>query len=811
MAGLVLRTLLLAVFSGKTQARAFWSSSPATLGSQDGDDYILKTGYPVGNGRLGAMQYGPPGSEHILLNVDSLWSGGPFESSNYTGGNPSVPKYTALPEIRELIFQNGTGNVDGLLGNGTSYGSYRLLGDIGISMDGISNYISYKRTLDLNTGTHTTTFGENGTNFNSTLFCTYPDKVCVYNIASDNDLPAVSISIQNDLMDQTLLTATCGNGFARMTGYTQAGPPEGMKFDAVARAIQEQSGSTTSCSGGNLTITPASGQREIGIVIGAGTNYDQTKGNAENMYSFKGADPCPQVDAVTSQAAAKTYADLLTAHIEDYQALHGAFELLLPDPNGSAEIETASLIAAYSSAADAGDPFLEALLFDYARYLLIASSRENSLPANLQGRWAESLAPAWSGDYHANINLQMNYWVADQTGLGRLSTALRDYMEQTWVPRGRETARLLYDAPGWVVHNEMNIFGHTAMKEGSEWANYPLAPAWMMQHVWNHYDYTRNATWLRTQGYPLLKGVAEFWLSQLQDDAFTKDGTLVVNPCNSPEHGPTTFGCAHYQQEIHHVFEAVLSSAAVVAEPDAQFLSSVKTSLGRLDKGLHFTSWGGVKEWKLPDAYGYDDNANDTHRHLSHLTGWFPGHSIAAFQGGYGANASIQAAVRKTLIARGNGTGDDADAGWAKVWRAACWARLNATTEAYSELRYAIDRNFAGNGFGMYSGVDPPFQIDANFGIGGAVLSMLVVDLMSAYGSPADDAGMVRTVVLGPAIPSRWAGGSVKGLRIRGGGSVDFSWNTDGVVNQAVLTGNSTNVELVNVRGEDLRGSEVAV
>jgi alpha-L-fucosidase 2 len=448
--------------------------------------------------------------------------------------------------------------------------------------------------------------------------------------------------------------------------------------------------------------------------------------------------------------------------------------------------------------------------------MLITSSRDNSLPANLQGRWAEQLSPAWSADYHANINLQMNYWAADQTGLTKTQPALWNYMQDTWVPRGTETARLLYNASGWVTHSEMNIFGHTAMKDDATWADCesfccsanktlyldlltnadPASAAWMMQHVWDNFDYGRNASWLQAQGYPLIKGVARFWISQLQDDAFSKDGTLVVNPCNSPEHGPTTFGCAHFQQVIHQVFEAVLASGEFVRDKDAAFKNHVTRSLASLDKGLHLTTWGGVKEWKVPDSYGFD--AKNTHRHLSHLVGWHPGYSISSFQGGY-TNGTIQKAVAETLRSRGPGNADDANSGWEKVWRAACWARLNNTEEAYYELRYAIDTNFANNGFSMYSALSAPFQIDANFGLAGAMLSMLVVDLPQRHG----DAG-VRKVVLGPAIPAAWGGGSVKGLRLRGGYAVDFAWDANGMVNAAKLVGHGKPVKLYNVDGQAL-------
>src|SRR5688572_12899869 len=247
-----------------------------------------------------------------------------------------------------------------------------------------------------------------------------------------------------------------------------------------------------------------------------------------------------------------------------------------------------------------------------------------------------------------------------------------------------------------------------------------------MQHVWDHYEYTNDHKWLRDVGYPLIKGVAEFWASQVVPDNFTKDGTLVAVPCNSPEHGPTTFGCAHWQQEIYSVFNMILRGAPIVKEDDHSLINRIKSTMDKLDKGVHYESNGRLKEWKVP--YSYLTDTIPQHRHLSHLSGWFPGYAVSSFLEGF-TDTTIQDGVRDSLVERGTGTGPDADAGWAKVWRSACWARLNDTEKAYFELRYAIDRNFAANGLSMYSALNPPFQIDANFGFGGAVLSMLVVDL----------------------------------------------------------------------------------
>ncbi|KAF8854293.1 glycoside hydrolase family 95 protein-like protein [Acephala macrosclerotiorum] len=767
----------------QARSKAIWSSEPALWND------IIRQAYPIGNGRLGAMPFGSPGAESIVLNIDSLWSGGPFESSSYTGGNPAEEKSEYLPGIRQWIFQDGTGNVSQLLGNGDNYGSYQVYANLSVVIDGVSAANTFRRSLDFDTGLHVTTYAANdGNNYTSTVYCSYPDQVCVYHLSSSTALPKITIALQNQLVDPSLLNVTCGDQYVRLSGITQLGPPTGMKYDGMTRLNTRTGTAVCDPSSGSLVIPASSHIQEFTIVIGAGTNYDQTKGNAENNFSFMGDDPAAYVESITSEAVAKTESDLRAAHSSDYQDLMGQFTLDLPDITGSADLELSEMLDRYAKN-DTSDPYLESLVFSLGRHLFISSERENSLPTNLAGRWSETLTAAWSADYHSNINFQMNHWGVDQTGLGNLQVATWNYMQDTWVPRGTETAELLYGAPGWVVHDEMNIFGHTGMKDTAQWANYPAAAAWMMHHVYDHFSYSQNITWFTAQGYPLLKGIAEFWLSQLQQDAYFNDGTLVVNPCNSPEHGPTTFACTHYQQLLYQLFTNILSSTSSLPtlEPDITFLSNLTASLTKLDQGLHIGSFGEIKEWKIPDSLGYDF-PNDTHRHLSHLIGWYPAYSISSFLSGY-TNATIQSAVRTSLINRGNGTGPDADAGWEKVWRAACWAMLNETEVAYGELRYAIQRNFAGNGLSMYSAKSPPFQIDANFGVVGAVLAMLVVDLPGR-----------EEVVLGPAIPREWGPGGVKGLRVRGGGVVDFEWDGEGVVRSARVTGRE-GLRVVNVEG----------
>lgn len=389
---------------------------------------------------------------------------------------PEVSQPDLDPSSHQLDPDSTFSGVAPLLGSGEGFGAYRTLGNLTITYDGFQNYDFYRRSLDLETGVHTTTVAaSNGTEITTSVFCSYPDNVCVYHVESPSgDIPAMTVSFENRLIEPDTANFTCSaddGGHIRVRGLTQLGPPEGLRFDSVAR-VTGCSGATTSCSDdAKLVVTVPGGRKSVTLVIGAETNFDQSKGTAEHDYSFRGVDPAEYVDTVTDAAARKSYKSLLAAHLQDYQALTSSFSFTLPDPNGSAEKETADVISAYSVDDEQGDPFLEGLLFDYARHLLVASSRPGSLPANLAGRWTEELYPAWNGDYHANINLQMNYWVADQTGLAETQEGLWEYMERNWAPRGAETAKLLYGGEGWVVHNEMNVYGFTAMKEGESWAH----------------------------------------------------------------------------------------------------------------------------------------------------------------------------------------------------------------------------------------------------------------------------------------------------------------------------------------------------
>ena len=346
-------------------------------------------------------------------------------------------------------------DVSALFGSTNNYGNYYVLGNVSISMNHGSSYTNYNRTLDLTSGFHGTQYKVGSTSFQTSIFCSQPAQVCVWHAMSSQKLPQISVTF--DSQQSKLANASCSNGFARLTGLTQTGPPTGMKYDAVAHASKD---AAVSCSGNTLLVQAPSSS--ITVVISAGTNYNQKAGNAANNWNFKGTDPAATVEKTSTNAINAGISALSDGHAADYSALFGAFTLSLPDVNGTTGVETSKAISSYS-ANGGGDPFVEALLFDYSRYLLICSSRENSLPASLQGKWAENLNPSWHSDYHLDINLQMNYWAAAQTGLSKIQSGLWDFIEDTWVARGQVSAQLMYNAPGWIAHTGMNVFGSTGM------------------------------------------------------------------------------------------------------------------------------------------------------------------------------------------------------------------------------------------------------------------------------------------------------------------------------------------------------------
>ncbi|KAH9941246.1 Six-hairpin glycosidase-like protein [Epithele typhae] len=793
-----------------------WYTSQGTADTEFWSEEWL----PVGNGYLAAMLMGGSATEVTQLNIESLWSGGPFQNSSYNGGNkrPDEAAQMAadLAGIRQSIFDSSDGTIgstESLATTPTNYGSYAGAGYLFSTLDLAGDVTDFFRWLDLDAAVHRTSWTQANSSFFRETFCSHPIQACLQhvNTTDGSTLPATTFAYSlNPESGMPIPAVSCfDNSTLQVTGT--AGSP-GMMFELLARVDATGQGASVVCtpSGTNATITVTAATAATITWVG-GTDYDMDAGDAAHNFSFKGPDPHDALVSLIGPATAQDggYDAVVQAHINDYANFMNTFQLDLgqtPDLT----TPTDQLKSAYQT--DVGSPYLEWLTFNLGRYLLAGSGR-GTLPANLQGKWGKDSSNPWGADYHANINLQMNYWFAELTGMD-VAGPLFNYIEKTWVPRGEYTAQVLYNtSEGFVVHDELNTFGHTGMKTGgSSYADYTGANAWMMLHVWDHYSFASGDNeWFRTQGYPLLKSTALFHLNNLFPDLRFNDSTLIVNPCNSPEQSTITMGCSHAQQLLWMLFNAIEKGFNASGDTDTDFLNRVISVRDQMDKGIHIGSWGQLQEWKV-DL----DSPTDTHRHLSHLIGLYPGYSVFNYNATHQAsptanytNDEVIAAVTTSLIHRGDGTGPDADSGWEKVWRAACWAQLKNSTMFYHELTYALERNFGGNLFSLYNPGSPDiFQIDANFGFAAALLNGLV--------STPDVASWddELTIYLLPLSPVPWESGSFTNAHVRLGLAFEVSWTDHGQsLKTATLTAGANTPAGQRVRvmhgGQVLRQLEV--
>ncbi|KAF7760242.1 CAZyme family GH95 [Agaricus bisporus var. burnettii] len=752
------------------------------------------------------MTPGGTGQETVQLNIESLWSGGPFENSAYNGGNKQAGEREAmamaLKDIRQSIFQSPTGNIDNvsvLTTEADNFGSFAGAGYLISNINSTGDIPKYSRYLDLDNAIARTIWTQNDTTFQRTLFCSNPTRACTQHTtitqsrpSATSSLPSLSYVFSRGF-EEGLPTpnVTCVNSDTLQVRGLVGGAS--MTYELLFQAFSPDG--TIHCiqfpvpsgSPPNATIEITGASKEAWITWVGDTNFDQEAGNAASSYSFRGQDPHESLLALlTHSSSTPSFTAILDEHVADYQSVTTKPFALDLGQTPDLDTPTDELMSKYQIDAvnnEAGNVYIEWLTFNFGRYLLSSSAR-GVLPANLQGKWGNGLSQAWGSDYHSNINIQMNYWSADMTNLD-VSKPLFEYFLKNWAPRGAYTAEVLYNTTrGWTVHNEMNIFGHSGMKGGggsnsAQWADYTAANVWMMLHVWDYFDYTNDLDWFKSVGWPLLKGVASFHLDNIFEDLHFNDSSLVVTPCNSPEQPQITFGCAHSQQLIWQLFNAIEKGFAASGDADTAFLDEVRAAQAKIDKGIHIGSWGQLQEWKVDQ-----DSPSDTHRHLSHLIGLFPGYAITSYdptlQGPVVVNGSdvtytkkqVVDAARMSLIHRGNGTGSDADSGWEKAWRAAAHAQLGDATTFYHILTYCIQRNFGPNLFSLYNPMDPDpiFQIDANLAYPAALMNAL----LQAPDVPTLSTPI--TITLLPALPPTWSNGSIRGGRVRGGITVDVAW-----------------------------------
>ncbi|MBT8037011.1 MAG: glycoside hydrolase family 95 protein [Verrucomicrobiae bacterium] len=717
---------------------------------------------PVGNGRMGAMVFGDPNNERIQLNEDSMWAG-ELKDIKLAIGTP-----TDLAEIRQLIDDNQHAKADQEIVKRFSRGgvrrSHQTLGDLHIHWKNTRQPATgYRRQLDLKTGISTTTWKRGNTTFTQEVFCSNPDEALLIKLtAKGTENLHFDIRLDRPLDQGTtthhVKTNTHGEVHSlTMTGQVtqvnaklQTKPIKGMKgvhFAANLDAVSD--GGTINTSNDHLQVK---GAKAVYLKLTAATDFGGRKINITP-------------NSTDSATLPEKFNTLRSRHTQDHAALYNRCRLDLPSSPELAKLPTDQRFAQLRNKSD--DLGLDALIFHYGRYLLIACSRTNGNPANLQGLWNEHIQAPWNNDYHLNINLQMNYWPAEVTNLSDTHQPVFTWMQQL-AKNGSVTAKKQYGMRGWVAHHASELFAQTVMKSArTKWGGWIHGGGWMCQHVWDHYDFTRDTHFLKEIGYPLLSGQARFYLDWLVE----KDGKLISYPESSPENGflddnqQYVSACAKAamgQQIITEVLTNTLAAAKVLGINDT-LTKEITSALLKLDTGQHIGPDGRLLEWDRPRP-----EAEIGHRHLSHLYGFHPGTSIT-----HEKTPQLLKATKNSIDTREkNGS---VGTGWSRAWAINIYARLRDGNTAHYHLREMLRTQTMNNGFNSIFGIErQTFQIEANLGATAGVAEML----LQSHG------GFIHLL---PALPQAWPNGTIKGLRARGGHHIDITWKK-GKLTAATIT-----------------------
>ncbi|HWD00576.1 MAG TPA: glycoside hydrolase family 95 protein [Candidatus Sulfopaludibacter sp.] len=744
---LALAVLTLAPAALAQDSLTLWYKQPARLWVE---------ALPVGNGRLGGMIFGSPAQERIQFNEQTVWTGEPHDYAHHGASRH-------LAEIRELLFAGKQKEAEALAGKEfmsepLHQQKYQAFGDLLLDFPAIADdsVSGYRRDLNLHTAISTVEFVSGGVTYRREVFASYPANVIAVRLSASK--PG-SLTFDAGLKSAHAAseTAVLPNGVLAMKG---AVADSAIRFQASL--LVNSQGGTRTVHDGKIAIAGA--DSAVLLLTGA-TNFVN--------YKDVSGDPAQRDAAVIAAVQAKTYDSLRAAHIADYQKLFNRVSIQF-GATPSSQLPTDERIAAF---AKAGDPALVAMLFQYGRYLMIGSSRPGGQQANLQGLWNESNNPPWDSKYTDNINTEMNYWPVEETNLSECQLPLFDALKEL-AASGTITAKEQYDARGWVLHHNFDLWRGTAPINASDHGIWETGGAWLSTHLWEHYLFTGDRQFLRDTAYPLMKGAALFFVDAMVKDP--KTGSLITGPSNSPEQGGLVMGPT-MDREIVRTLMGETIAASKVLGLDSAFrdeLTGIRSRIAPHQIG----KYGQLQEW-MEDK----DDPKNQHRHVSHLWAVYPGSEITPY-----GTPDLEKAARQSLIFRG-----DEATGWSLAWKLNLWARFLDGDHAYRILQNLIypatDRTrttqaHAGLFPNMFD-AHPPFQIDGNFGATAGITEMLLQS-DDPYGTPtsltAVESGDAAFVNLLPALPSSLPNGSVTGLRARGGLEVGITWQ-DGKLVKATI------------------------